>query len=361
MNLAIDSRIRVGLFYGGRSAEHEITVRSMRNVYDALDTNRYAPVLIAISKQGVWHSSNKSELFSHDVVPETDESVVTLAPGQGGQLFYVAGSANEEPLSIDIAFPVLHGPQGEDGSIQGLYELAGIPYVGSGVLGSAVGMDKDVMKRLLHDAGLDITPHHTFTASDRPKIDATKLFNSLGATLFVKPASMGSSVGVSRVTNETELHAAVALAFRYDTKIIVEAGVDGIEVECAVLGNIAPQASVLGSITAASGTFYSYDAKYASTTDAVTTIPAAVSETVAATATQIALAAYAALEAEGMARVDMFVTADQNIVVNEINTIPGFTNISMYPKLWEASGLSLSELLDKLIYFAIERFERDSK
>lgn len=327
-------KIRVGVFFGGKSAEHEVSLQSAKNVLDALDKEKFEPVLISIDKDGYWHVNDSEASFS-------------LLPGSGKLV-----SPDDQSYDIDVAFPILHGPLGEDGSIQGLFELANIPYVGPGVLGSAVGMDKDVMKRLLRDAGIPIAPFRTFT---NQVVNAGEIFNEFGSAVFVKPANMGSSVGVSKATNAAELETAVALAFQYDTKIIIEQAVVGDEIECSVRGNEIIEASVLGRIIPRENDFYSYDAKYIDDNGAILEIPADLSEEVSIKARQTAIQTFLVLGCQGMGRVDMFVTKDGEILVNEINTIPGFTKISMYPKLWEASGVSYTQLITQLIELALER------
>jgi D-alanine-D-alanine ligase len=260
-----------------------------------------------------------------------------------------------------VVFPVLHGPYGEDGSVQGLCRLANLPCVGAGILGSAVGMDKDVMKRLLRDAGIPIARFVTvFRGRAEPAFAA--LSADLGTPLFVKPANLGSSVGISRVQTAAEYRLALDAAFEYDTKVVVEECIVGREIECAVLGNTEPQASVPGEIvTGGSHTFYDYEAKYIDEKGAELRIPAPLDERVAERVRETAIRAFTVLCCEGMARVDMFLRDSGEVLVNEINTIPGFTKISMYPKLWEASGISYSQLVDRLIGLAIERHETERK
>lgn len=332
-------KLRVGLIFGGESAEHEVSVMSARNVRVALDEAKYEPVLIKIDRSGVWH-----------LVGDFDDAGQELAalPGRGALLV----RETSEELALDAAFPILHGPMGEDGTVQGLLELAKIPYVGPGVLGSAVGMDKDIMKRLLRDAGLGVADCVTVTSGN---VDADEIIEQLGLPLFVKPANMGSSVGVSKVDTAETLKPAVLEALRYDTKVLVESAIVGDEIECAVLGNANPQASTIGRVVPQSASFYSYDAKYVDSDGALLEIPAKLPEDVMEQARQTALLAYQVLGCEGMTRVDMFAQKDGSLVINEINTIPGFTNISMYPKLWEASGLGYTDLITRLLELALER------
>lgn len=252
----------------------------------------------------------------------------------------------------------MHGTLGEDGSLQGLLRMANMPFVGAGVLGSAVSMDKDVTKRLLRDAGLAVAPFVTLTRANRAGFTFEQLSERLGLPLFVKPANQGSSVGVSKVENRAEFDAAVSLAFSFDHKVLVESAIVGREIECAVLGNDDPQASVCGEIVL-SDAFYSYDTKYINEQGAQVVVPAAIAPEVSDHIREVALKAFRTLECFGLARVDVFLTLDNQVVINEINTLPGFTNISMYPKLWAASGVSYQALITRLIELALERHQQD--
>jgi D-alanine-D-alanine ligase len=355
-----DSRkIRVGIMFGGKSAEHEVSIQSARNVLHALDTNKFEPVLIGIDKQGKWHLNHRSNLLLESQSEQTPKlqdanDSLTLVPGSSDGALV---STTEQSITekVDVVFPILHGPMGEDGTMQGLLELANVPYVGPGVLGSAIGMDKDVMKRLLHDAGVPITDFITLRVHERTSVNSDKVIERLGLPLFVKPANMGSSVGVSKVETAADLLPAIDQAFQYDTKILLEKAVEGDEVECAVLGNNNPEVSVPGRIIPQKN-FYSYEAKYIDEDGAILEIPAQLPDEVIAKVQQVALHAFQVLEAEGMGRMDMFVTKSGEVVFNEINTIPGFTKISMYPQLWQASGLSYTDLITRLLELAIERF-----
>jgi D-alanine-D-alanine ligase len=262
--------------------------------------------------------------------------------------------------AIDVVFPVLHGPFGEDGTVQGLFKLANIPFVGAGVLGSAIGMDKDVMKRLLRDAKIPIAKFLVFERPDQNTISFTKVRKALGLPVFVKPANLGSSVGISKVNKKNQFADAVRLAFRYDNKIIIEEGIDGREIECSVLGNEKPVASLPGEIVVQHD-FYSYHAKYLDDQGARLEIPARLPKNIVKKIQQTAVQAYRVLCCEGMARVDFFLRPNGQVLVNEINTIPGFTKISMYPKMWDASGLSYSRLIDRLITLALERARKEKQ
>ncbi len=368
----IMEKLRVAVVFGGRSAEHEISLLSARNVVSALDTARYEPILIGIDRQGRWLMSEASltegSPTEGPVKLLRGERADTVRLDNGSrEVALVSTGPTSELLSrdggtmgrIDVLFPVLHGPYGEDGTIQGLAKLANIPCVGAGVLGSAVGMDKDVMKRLLRDAGIPIAPFRTIRLRDRAAINHTVVAADLGPKLFVKPANLGSSVGISRANDEPSFQIAIDLAFKYDLKVIVETEISGREIECSVLGNEDPIASVPGEVIPSDG-FYSYEAKYLNENGAELRIPADLTEAQRRTVQTTAIDAFVTLCCEGMARVDGFLTDDGRFIVNEINTIPGFTRISMYPKLFEASGIGSSELIDRLISLALERHARES-
>lgn len=315
----VRKKIKIGVLFGGKSAEHEVSLVSAQNVINALNKNKYQVVSIKISKDGKL-DLNKIKNF-------------------------------------DVIFPVLHGPYGEDGSMQGLLKLAGVPFVGPSVLGSAVGMDKDVMKRLFRDA--DIPIGKFITLKNNQKISFKKAKEELGLPMFVKPANMGSSVGISKVKSKKDFNKAVKEAFLYDSKIVIEQNISGREIECSVLGNDNPKASIPGEIIA-NEEFYSYNAKYVGE-GSKAVIPAQLDKKTIKKIQDLAVKVFKTLECEGMGRVDFFLKKNGEAIVNEINTIPGFTNISMYPKLWEATGLPLPNLLDTLIDLAIERFKREQK
>lgn len=358
---SVKRKLRVALIFGGKSAEHEISLISARNVFQALDKKKYQIVAVGIDKRGRWFVDESARLLR-----ETQLSKVAFA-GMNKTAAVVPGETPTpiiEPLSgkhfgaVDVAIPVLHGPFGEDGTIQGLLKLANVPFVGAGVLGSAVGMDKDVMKRLLREAHIPVAKFLVFRQRERKTIGFVQVKKALGLPLFVKPANLGSSVGISQVSRQSEFAAALREAFRYDTKIIIEEAIRGREIECSVLGNDQPIASLPGEIIVSRG-FYSYDAKYLDDKGAQLQVPARLPKKTIKKIQQIALRAYCTLCCEGMARVDFFLRPSGQVLVNEINTIPGFTKISMYPKLWQASGLSYSRLIDRLIALALERSHRE--
>ena len=348
--MTTSSKLRVGILFGGQSAEHEISILSARNVLAALDRDRFAPVLIGIDKAGQWLTQDEQRLLASARDPRQ-------AHIEAGSPAPIEAAAQR----VDIVFPVLHGTLGEDGAMQGLLEVAGIPYVGAGVLGSAVGMDKDVMKRLLRDARLPIAAFHTVRAAQfaADPVGVCVQVADLGFPLFTKPANAGSSVGVRKVKSPDELESAIAHALQFDTKAIVEEGIVGREIELAVLGGEPPTVSTAGEIVVehADG-FYSYDAKYLDEKGARLELPATLSPDELERAQQLARRTFEVLECEGMARVDLFLSPDGTLRVNEINTIPGFTAISMYPKLWALSDVAQTELISRLIELGIERARR---
>lgn len=358
----MSKKIRVGILFGGKSAEHEVSLQSAKNVVDAIDKDKYEVSLIGIDKTGRWLLPNKSQFLLNESDPKLiklnkeNEESVALIPQSGGELTNLTN--DNVHTSIDVVFPILHGPFGEDGTIQGLLKLSGVPFVGAGVLGSAVGMDKDVMKRLLSDAGIPIGDFLVF--KDGENIDFDEIVNKLGLPFFVKPANLGSSVGVNKVKDKQTFDVAIAEAFEYDTKILIEEFIDGRELECAVLGNQEPQASGIGEVIPTQE-FYSYSAKYIDQNGAVLEIPAKIPEEVSEKVRELAIKTFKVLSCEGLGRVDVFLKKDGTVLVNEINTIPGFTKISMYPQLWAVAGVSYPELITRLIELAIERFKREQK
>lgn len=353
-------KLRVAILFGGKSAEHEISLISARNIVDAMDKNKYEVVAIGIDKQGRWHLDESARLLLGKSATKVEyrdaQNAAAIMPGDSATPMVRPTGAGLG--AIDVVLPILHGPFGEDGTVQGLLKLANLPFVGAGVLGSAVGMDKDVMKRLLRDAKIPTPNFLAFTRSD--KISFVKVKKTLGMPLFVKPANLGSSVGISKVVKPARFAAAVKEAFRYDNKIIIEESIQGREIECSVLGNDQPIASLPGEIVV-NRDFYSYDAKYLDDKAARLEIPARLPKTIIKKVRNIALQAYRALCCEGMGRIDFFVKANGRVLVNEINTIPGFTKISMYPKMWEASGISYSKLIDRLIQLAIQRHRAEKR
>ena len=332
-------RTRVAVLLGGRSSEHDISLASARSVLEALDPERYETVTVEIGRDGRWELGSGSDGGS---VAETLPVPTEKVPATLGE--------------VDVVFPVLHGPFGEDGTVQGLLELAGVPYVGAGVLGSALAMDKDVFKAVMRDRGIPVTRNITLRQGQAPE-------NPFGYPVFVKPARLGSSVGISKVGSAEELPAAVELAFRHDEKVLVEEFVDGIEVECGVLGNDRPIASLPGEIVShgfSGADWYDYSAKYDEGGMDLVVPPRFEQETIERVQ-ELAVQAFVGGECEGMARVDFFVRPDGEVLLNELNTIPGFTATSVYAKLFEASGLPYPELVDRLVRLALERHERRSR
>ena len=353
-------KIRVGILFGGQSAEHEISILSARNVLAALDPARFEPVLIGIGHDGRWLMQDPQKLLESARDPR-QVRIQDAAPIQMTALMPAQGRGAEPAARIDVVFPVLHGTLGEDGAMQGLLEVAGLPYVGAGVLGSAIGMDKDVMKRLLRDAGIPVAAFRTLRrdAFDADPAGACTAVEALGFPLFTKPANAGSSVGVRKVRSREELPAAIRHAFEFDMKVVCEQGINGREIELAVLGGSPPTVSVAGEIVVNHPDgFYSYDAKYIDDGGARLELPAHLTREQLLRAQQLALRSFEVLECDGLARVDMFLTAGAELYVNEINTIPGFTAISMYPKLWELSGVPPRQLVSRLIDLALRRAER---
>jgi D-alanine-D-alanine ligase len=357
-------KIRVGILFGGRSAEHEVSLQSAKNIIEAIDRKKYDVVLIGIDKKGQWHLNEESRFLLPATesrlpqLPEAGENLALVPGKQDEQL--VALSGQQRLGSLDVIFPVLHGPFGEDGTVQGLLKLANVAFVGAGVLGSAIGMDKDVMKRLLRDAAIPIARFIVASRYSSQEISFGYARAQLGLPLFIKPANLGSSVGIHKVKNREEFDRAVRDAFNYDNKILIEECIKGREMECSVLGNDNPIASVPGEILPRHE-FYSYEAKYLDENGAVLEIPAKVPPETSERIRELAIRTFSVLCCEGMARVDFFLRNSEEIIVNEINTIPGFTRISMYPKLWEASGISYRELIDRLIQLALERFGREKR
>jgi len=348
-------KITIGVLFGGKSAEHEISLLSAKNIVDALDKTKYTPVLIGIDKNGAWLVNERSSfLLNSEITSNSNTENIALIPQCCGELANLS-KTNHAP-KLDVVFPILHGTFGEDGTIQGLLKLANIPFVGASVLGSAIGMDKDVMKRLLRDAKIPIGKFLVFKSFE--EINYSDIIKKLGLPLFIKPANAGSSVGISKVKNETEFKEAVKNAFLYDNKILIEEFIEGREIECSVLGNENPKASIPGELII-KHEFYSYEAKYLDKEGAIAQIPPDLSPAIIKKIQKLAIKTFKVLSCEGLARVDFFLHKNGKIFVNEINTMPGFTAISMYPKMWAASGISYTELIDTLIELAIERHKKD--
>ena len=354
----MNKKIRVAILFGGKSAEHEVSLQSAKSIVDAIDNEKYEVVKIGIDKQGRWLLSDQSDFLLNADNPNRialnkSNNELAVLPGHAEK--QLVSSTNNPIGNVDVVFPVLHGTLGEDGAMQGLLKLMDVAFVGADVAGSAVGMDKDIMKRLLRDAGLPIGTFISVRKGEEITFEEAK--EQVGLPMFIKPANQGSSVGVHKVATDEEFKAALSDAFTYDSKVLIEEFIKGREIECAVLGNEKPKASVPGEIIP-HHEFYSYEAKYIDENGAGLEIPATLSEEVTKQIQETAIKTFKTLACEGMARVDCFVTNEGKIYINEINTLPGFTKISMYPKLWEASGISYPELIDQLIQLAIERHNR---
>jgi len=361
-------KLRVGVIFGGRSGEHEVSLRSARAVIDAIDRTKYEVVPIAITKEGNWLAPAKAA----EMLPaETARSLPSVSSSENRNDVAIIGDPSREGLysldsndevaeRLDVVFPVLHGTYGEDGTIQGLLEMAAIPFVGCGTLASACGMDKVVMKALFKEAGLPICDYtwllRSEWESDRERV-SRRVIRNIGLPCFVKPANLGSSVGVSKATDKASLAQAFDLAARYDRKIIIEELVNAREIECAVIGNDNPQASLPGEyvVHAEAARFLDYTEKYSNTGNVEFVVPAPLSKATTKRLQGMAVKAYQAIDASGLARVDFFLRADGDLLLNEINTLPGLTDVSGFPKMWAASGMPFSRVIDELIKLAIER------
>ncbi len=354
-------KLKVGVLFGGKSGEHEVSLKSARSVMDALDPESMEIIPIGITKQGDWISGDSPWQTLWDNKTYPGNYSVTLLPFGSSRGLYKL-EPFEQVTDLDVVFPVLHGTFGEDGTIQGLLELANIPYVGSGVLGSAMCMDKAIMKRILKNTGLKVANYYSFNRENWAQ-GSTEIISLLekiiSYPMFVKPANLGSSVGISKVRHREELTAGIHQALKYDMKCLVEDYVPGQEIELSILGNEKPQASICGEIIPANE-FYDYDAKYLNKSSRLV-IPAPLSEKTSEKVREWGVTAYKALECRGLARVDFFVTEDEEVFINELNTMPGFTEISMYPKLWLESGMTYTELLTKLIDLALEHHKEKAK
>lgn len=352
-------KINLCVIFGGKSAEHEVSLQSAQNIINAVNRDQYDLTLIAMDKNGRFFLCDEENFLLNADSPKNISlndlnNELAFIPGETKASFYSLRD-NKLLKEIDVVFPIIHGPYGEDGSLQGLLKLLGVPFVGSGVSGSAVGMDKDIMKRLLRDSGINISDFVVYRSIEEADFD--KAVNKLGLPLFIKPANLGSSVGVSKVVDEESFEKGVKEAFRFDRKIIVEEFIKGREIECAVKGNGTVEVSIPGEILP-TDEFYSYEAKYINESGAMLEIPANIDQNLTEKIRKIAKEAYIALDAKGLARIDFFLR-DQEILVNEINTLPGFTKISMYPKLWDYEGIQYKDLINELIDLAITEYDKN--
>ncbi len=369
-------KLRVGVIFGGRSGEHEVSIRSARAVIESIDRKKYDVLPIAISKEGKWlPPAEAAKLLppsAHSFLPADfaaqgrGDVAILGDPSHQGLISLAATHRPAASEQLDVVFPVLHGPFGEDGTVQGLLEMANVPYVGCGVLASACGMDKVAMKLLFRQAGLPIGEYMWFLRSQwqsNPASVTRRIARDIRFPCFVKPANLGSSVGVSKAADKTGLIESLKLAARYDRKIIVEAALDAREIECAVIGNDEPQASLPGEYVVydEAARFLDYDEKYTDTGHVKFVVPAPLSKTMISRIQRMAIEVFKSVDAAGLARVDFFLTRDgQKLLVNELNTMPGLTEVSGYPKMWEASGMQFSRVLDRLIELAFERHKDKS-
>lgn len=345
---------KVAILFGGRSVEHGVSVNSARNIFEYINKDRFEPLPIGITKSGQWFLTNG---VTKDIGQGKALGLILDAQSPG---FILVSSGDR--LKADVIFPVLHGTDGEDGSIQGLIKAMDIPMVGTGVLGSSISMNKIVAKRLLKDAGLPVTKFVSFHHSERENIEYQTIKKALGAPFMVKSASLGSSVGVNKVKNETEFNKAVDESFRYDESILMEEFIKGREIECAILGNNPAEASYPGEIVINSKyDFYTFDAKYVDPEAVRIDVPAKLDGKIAQKVRDICVKAYKTLNCEDFARVDLFLTDEGKIYINEINTIPGFTNSSMFPMMWNERGIGFTELISRLLDLALERYDRSKR
>jgi len=350
-------KIKVAILYGGKSAEHSVSLESARNVVRAIDKDKYDIVLIGITKTGEWFLQDikyflENKSASRPIRTTTDR--VIFLPQSNGEIYNITNPSKKE--IVDIVFPVLHGTYGEDGSIQGLLRIANVPFVGSSVLSSAICMDKDVTKRLLRDAGIPIVDYIAY--SNITRVNNDEILFKFGTKAFIKPADSGSSIGTSKINNSVTLTVNIKKAFKYGKKVLIEELIEGREIECGVIGNKVPKASCLGEIIP-NDEYYSYEAKYIKKDGAKIIIPADIDKEKSDEIRFMARKAYEVLGCEGFARVDFFLLKDGRVFVNEVNTIPGFTSISMFPKLWEESGMPYSKVIDRLITLGLENFYKE--
>lgn len=352
---------KVALIFGGKSAEHEVSIKSAKNIFKAIDQKKYDPLLIGISKQGSWYQFASEDVFKNYKSLEdaqlTSEKMISLLSYQGQPCIH--SLQTQKKTVLDCAFPIIHGTMGEDGTLQGYFKIVNLPFVGCSVLSSAVGMDKDYMKRLMTEAGIANSKSVLLKKSEATSY--ADVVKKIGSPFFIKPANAGSSVGVHKIKSEADYHTKLADSFLYDHKVIAEEFIDGREIECAVMGlNHNPKASLPGELIV-KHEFYSYEAKYLDANGAEIVIPARLDEKQTAQIRELALKTFKTLGCDGLTRVDFFLKKDGQIYVNEINTLPGFTQISMYPKMWEATGLSYENLISELIELAFRKHAEDQE
>ncbi|SEN85123.1 D-alanine--D-alanine ligase [Amphibacillus marinus] len=358
------SKKTVGIIFGGKSAEHEVSLQSAKNIVGAINRDKYDIVLLGVAKTGKWFLYDPETYLINESNPKeialtNSNREVAVVPGEASAQI-IDLSTQAAINQIDVIFPVVHGTLGEDGSLQGILRTINLPFVGVDLLGSAVSMDKDFAKRILRDAGIPVANGLVFKAYQKQDIIFDQVIEKLGLPVFIKPVNQGSSVGVSKANTENEFYKGIESAFLYDDKILIEEAVIGREIECAVLGNDNPIASLPGEILPQTE-FYSYESKYIDENGAILSAPAELSPADTEKVRTTALQVFKVLDCEGLARVDFFLQANGRLVVNEVNTLPGFTKISMYPRLWSLTGVSYPELIDRLIQLAFERYDRKVK
>lgn len=358
-------KINIGLVFGGRSGEHEVSLQSAKSIFESLDKDKYNVYLIGVDKQGNWLLGNPANYLLNSTNPKlialnksSSKNIVPVNKTNQSEIISIESGKNL--AKIDVFFPIIHGTYGEDGSLQGMFEMINCAYVGSGVIGSALGMDKDAQKRLLKQAGIKTAMFMTFRKNQYSNKILDEILKKFIFPVFVKPANLGSSVGISKAHNLDELKKSINEAFKYDTKILIEEFIKGREIECSVMGNDKPTASLPGEVIPRHE-FYSYEAKYIDENGAGLIIPADLPKNIIKKVQETAVKTFVTLECYGFARVDFFLKSNHEIYVNEINTLPGFTKISMFPKLFEASGIKYAELLNRLIDFAIEKKKEKDK
>lgn len=352
---------KVALIFGGKSAEHEVSINSAKNIYKAIDQKKYEPVLLGISKQGTWYQFSSDDVFrTHKSLEDAqlkNENVISLISHQ--EKPFIFSLKNQEKSSLDCAFPIIHGTMGEDGTLQGFFKIVNLPFVGCSVLSSAIGMDKEFMKRLMTEAGIANSKYVLLKKNET--VAYADVVKKIGSPFFIKPANAGSSVGVHKIKTAADYQTKLKDSFLYDHKVIAEEFIEGREIECSVMGlNHQPKASLPGELIV-KHEFYSYEAKYIDANGAEIVIPARLEEKQTQQIRDLAVKTFKALGCDGMTRVDFFLKKNGETYVNEINTLPGFTQISMYPKMWEASGLSYENLISELIELAFSKHAEDQK
>ena len=352
-------KLKVGIVFGGQSAEHEVSLQSARSIFQAMDKNKYDISLLGIDKSGNWfllphegYLDNEDDPDRICLVTQEDQQITLVPMNNSHRILYL--SNGELGDTLDVVFPIVHGTSGEDGGLQGFFNLLNLPFVGADILGAAVGMDKDTAKQVLVQQGIPVADFVCYNRATFDESEMNTAVAKLGFPMFVKPSSSGSSIGVKKASDVNSLLEAIQFAFQYDQKVIVESFVEGREIECSVLGNEDAKASLPGEIIPTHD-FYSYEAKYIDKEGAKLVIPAEMPEGKVEELQDMAIRTFHALNCKGLARVDFFLTKDNQLIINEINTLPGFTSISMYPKLWEVSGLKYADLIDELIQLAIQR------